>query len=290
MRKFVPNEPGIVLGMSMADYQAAPGISKSGLDLLRRSPKQYAASRLFKREPTEAMRLGTAYHSLFWEQRRDYTVRPEGVDLRTIAGKEWRASLPADTLILTADDAATLEDNVRAAKLHPHVKQFDLGGVEVSFFARAGLEHGGRLLKGRADCCAFNANTRGVTVWDLKTCTDASTRAFSREILTRRYHVQAAMYRRILRALGWDGPFMFWLIALEKSDPALVNVRRLADAAIDLGDCALDEDLSLFHRCTIADNWPDFADQEERPGFIDLPAYVYGDKEQLTGLTAAPAA
>lgn len=281
-----PGKAGIFQGFPMEAYQAAAGLSKSRLDLLARSPRLFAESLTAQRAPTLPMQIGTATHSLFWENRTDFIEKPVGFDGRTKDGRAWLAQQREGAIILTADQAADIRAGVDALRNHPHVRALgDLGVAEVSMFARD--EARGRMLKGRADSLRLNATERSAHVFDLKTTADGSTRAFSRDILARRYHVQAAMYRRILRRLGYDGAFAFTFVVLEKGESPLVSVRHLAAQAIDLGDRALDDDLELYHRCRISDTWPDYADQEERASFIDLPDFVYGDTDVLTGMTTA---
>lgn len=64
-------EPGIYRGISSDDYHTGPGISKSGLDLVRRSPAHYlhaiSAANDNERKPTQAQAFGTAFHALVLE-------------------------------------------------------------------------------------------------------------------------------------------------------------------------------------------------------------------------------
>lgn len=60
---------GVYTGISNADYHGGPGISKSGLDLIHRSPMHYKAAidSSNDNQPTPAQALGTAAHSLILE-------------------------------------------------------------------------------------------------------------------------------------------------------------------------------------------------------------------------------
>lgn len=60
---------GVYSGISNADYHGGPGISKSGLDLIHRSPMHYKAvlDSTNDNQPTPAQALGTAAHSLILE-------------------------------------------------------------------------------------------------------------------------------------------------------------------------------------------------------------------------------
>lgn len=271
-----------------AEYLLADGVSKSTLDQVNASPYR---ARVGQKEVTEAMRIGTALHAQLFEGKQDYVVQPETYGAE---GKKWNGNateckawrqVHAGKTILSAEDKHMIDCAVISIKSHPHYSELILGHSEVSMFA---FDQGGSgmQLKGRADSLSIANDSGFAHVVDLKTTTDASTRGFAREILSRRYHVQAAMYRRILRLLGYE-QFTWTFIALEKGRVPLVNIRRLEDAAIDLGEEQLDRDLELMKRCRLFNWWPHFADEEEKIGRIDLPEFVYGDKEQLTGMTAA---
>lgn len=62
-------EPGVYAGIPNAEYHGGLGISKSGLDIIARSPMHYQFSRQAANdsEPTAAMRIGTAAHDLILE-------------------------------------------------------------------------------------------------------------------------------------------------------------------------------------------------------------------------------
>lgn len=64
-------KPGIYEGISNAEYHGGEGVSKSGLDLVRRSPMHYKAVRMAANdnEPTPAQAIGTAAHSIILEPK-----------------------------------------------------------------------------------------------------------------------------------------------------------------------------------------------------------------------------
>lgn len=62
--------PGVYAGIPNAEYHGGPGISKSGLDLIHRSPMHYHAvvtAANDNHEPTAAQAIGTAAHMLILE-------------------------------------------------------------------------------------------------------------------------------------------------------------------------------------------------------------------------------
>jgi ATP-dependent exoDNAse (exonuclease V) beta subunit len=292
--EFAPNSTGLFASLSMEQYQAAPGLSKSRSDTLAVSPLDYLReiTGVKKREKTEAMELGTIYHSAIFENRAQYHVRPNtyGAD-----GKKWSGNATeckawviahSDLPILTEYEEAEVRANVEYVRKHPLASLIlaKPAVAELSMFAR--WEGAGYMLKGRADWIWQDAETGDVCVADLKTTQDASSRVFSRDILNRRYHVQAAMYRYILQRLGFE-TVRFYFIALEKGSAPKCNVRQLTAQAMDEGERRLFEALELYQQCRIAGKWPEFHDSQDSINFIDLPDFVYGDVDTLGGMTAA---
>ena len=279
---------GLVYDMPFEEYLAADGVSASQLKAINRSPRE---ARVNVQRETDAMQFGTLLHAMLFENKHLYTIRP---DTYGPEGKKWNGNANeckawmqahAGETVISSDTVIELTKAERAITGHPHFADLQLGKPEVSMFA---FDYGqsGIQLKGRCDSLKVDGDDGIAHVTDLKTTTDASTRGFSREILTRRYHVQAAMYRRILKHLGYER--MTWtFIILEKGDVPLVNIRRLEPQAIDFGEQQLERDLELFKKCRSFNWWPDFPDQEEKVGYIDLPEFVYGDTETLSGMTPA---
>jgi exodeoxyribonuclease VIII len=79
-------KPGIYEGISNSDYHGGEGISKSGLDLVGRSPLHFKAVRdaANDNEPTPAQAIGTAAHAIILEPKefaKDYCLglRPQDV-------------------------------------------------------------------------------------------------------------------------------------------------------------------------------------------------------------------
>ena len=85
-----PMKPGIYYDISNDEYHSGIGISKSGLDLIAKSPAHYKAvvDGLVKREPTKAQSLGTAFHELllepelFWSKHVEPLKRDEYPDAK----------------------------------------------------------------------------------------------------------------------------------------------------------------------------------------------------------------
>lgn len=87
-------KPGVYDNLSNAEYHGGPGISKSGLDLIARSPLHFKAKRDSandNHEPTPAQFIGTAFHAITLEPQvftSEYTLAlrrsdvPDAIDER----------------------------------------------------------------------------------------------------------------------------------------------------------------------------------------------------------------
>lgn len=86
-------QPGVYPDLSNEEYHGGPGISKSGLDLIHRSPLHYRAAKTAANDnqPTAAQAIGTAFHSLLLEpesfaqlycQQLQRSEVPEAIDDR----------------------------------------------------------------------------------------------------------------------------------------------------------------------------------------------------------------
>src|SRR5512135_2691860 len=78
-------QPGVYAAMSLSAYHAAPGLSKSDLDLIARSPAHWKYG---PREETPAMRLGAAVHVAVlepetWEARYGCVAGRRQADIET---------------------------------------------------------------------------------------------------------------------------------------------------------------------------------------------------------------
>lgn len=243
VQDFAEPREGVFSGISNADYHGGPGVSKSGLDLIRRSPMHYRHALTMRREPTPDQRIGTLAHALIlepetvWDNYASPFVAPEGA-LATvdeikdrlkqlglpISGKKAELSarlLEADPSIVLLDDARAL--HAAAVGDRAIVSAEEMAQAEAIRDAVMAHPAAGKLLTpglGVAELSAYWRDPQtsvlcrcrpdywrhdGIVV-DLKTARDASPDGFRKSILGWRYHVQAAYYLDgITRARAADG-------------------------------------------------------------------------------------
>ena len=258
---------GIYPDIDNAAYHGGKGISKSGLDLIARSPLHYWAAYhdpLRKpREETPAMRIGTAIHTAVLEPEtflERYVIVPEGIDRRTKDGKAEYAVLEARAV----DKGAQLLpysdfDHAMAIKsschTHPMAKQmFSSGKAEMSVFWTD--EETGVLCKCRPDWLLGGENP---AILDLKSTIDASPDGFMKSAYKYRYHVQAAWYLDGLEAAIGIKPDAFMFLAVEKTAPYAAAFYYADDAMLAAGRAEYRRQLRIYAECQKENKWPGYA-------------------------------
>lgn len=253
----------IVFDMPAHDYHRLPRASKSGLDKIARSPAHYKC-RDFK-EPSKAMRIGTALHSLVLEGAAPL-VMPEfpkpkfsgkgSTALRRAWEEEhgskkedWLAA-HADALIVSEDEAADVHGMAASIAMHPIAGAAFArrdGRSEVSALwtcPDTGIE-----CKSRFDWLLPSA------IVDLKTTADASQDAFARSVASYRYHVQDAFYSQAAALCGLPVEH-FLFVTIETAPPYAVAIYQLDDEARDIGRRLYLRDLRRLKECRERGEWP----------------------------------
>jgi exodeoxyribonuclease VIII len=239
-------------------------ISKSGLDLINKSPLHYW-DRYFnpnaQEKKTAALTFGSAVHTKILEPSefdKKYAIAPT-IDRRTKDGKsKWDDFVSAHTNheIITSDDYALIE-RINEAVLDHHQSSLLLSKLTTveEVFTHEDMK------------CKPDGITSLNIVLDLKTTEDASPYAFGRSALKYRYDVQAAFYTDILEANGLtvEG---FVFIAVEKTAPFAVAVYVIEDEDINKGREKYLENLKVWRECKDTGKWPGYG-----MGKLMLPNY-----------------
>ncbi len=259
--------------MTIEEYHAADGVSKSDLDLIHRSPAHYQLAQMFPEEPTPAMLWGSMFHSLVLQPDvfdSTYAVMPEGVDRRTKEGKQewedWQSENADKTPIAkpTLEELLAMRDSIFSCE---RAKAALTGGVaEQSLFADWVP---GITMKSRPDYVSD-----GLIV-DLKTCVDARPDAFSKACWNYRYHVQAGYYSRVYEAVHGSEPRGFLFIAIEKTPPYAVALYLADDGMTRQGWHEAQGDLEVYRECVDLDIWPAYPDLVQT---ITLPVWAQDER------------
>lgn len=237
----------IVYDMPASEYHRLPRASKSGLDKIARSPAHYKCRD--QKEPSKAMRIGTALHSLVLEGIAPL-VMPEFSGKGSVALRdEWRHE-HAGLLIVSEDEARDVLGMAASIAEHPIAgpafRRPD-GRAEVSALwtcPDTGVE-----CKSRFDWLLPRE------IVDLKTTADASAEAFAKSVATYRYHVQDAFYSQAAASLDLDVD-QFTFVCVETAPPYAVAVYRLNDFARQIGRSLYLRDLRRLQECREQNDWP----------------------------------
>ena len=236
--------------MPASEYHRLPRASKSGLDKIARSPAHYKCRD--QKEPSKAMRIGTALHSLVLEGIAPL-VMPEFSGKGSVALRdEWRHE-HAGLLIVSEDEARDVLGMAASIAEHPIAgpafRRTD-GRAEVSALwtcPDTGVE-----CKSRFDWLLPSA------IVDLKTTADASADAFARSVASYRYHVQASFY---LQAAAFCGLSVeqFFFATVETAPPYAVAIYQLDDEALEIGRKLYLRDLRRLQQCRDSGEWPGYS-------------------------------
>ena len=259
-----------IFDISIEDYHSSEGISKSGLSLIKRSPYHYYSKYLAPdrevKEPTPALAFGNALHTMILEPDTfgdRYYVMPKA-DGRTKEGKAIKIKAYEEAenkIIITQEDMALLWKMTNAANRNPEANELlSKCQYEKSIYWQDKVTQA--ICKVRPDAWGKNL------IVDLKTTNDASQNAFSRDVFTYNYHVQAAMIREgIFQTIGQDIT-NFVYVAIEKDPPYAIGIFILHEDVLNYGHKVFKENLQIYKSCLDKNEWPGYA-----PTVINLPSY-----------------
>lgn len=283
---------GMIEGMSNEDYHGGPGISKSHLDVIAKSPRHYWGAYIDPerepREATPAMRMGTMIHTAILEpdtigdrmmlMPEDAPTRPNSRQINaknpspeTVAAIKWWADFEASRAgkeIVTPDEMKSILRVRDVVHSHPVASKLLADGVaEQSYFAKD--EETGLLIKCRPDWMTPN----GIMV-DVKSTEDASPAAFGRSTVNYRYYLQPPWYGDILQRLYGEPPGAFVFIAVEKSRPHACGVYFATKDQVDAGRLQYRKELDLIAEHRERGEWPDYSEEAQPlqlPGWFKFP-------------------
>lgn len=268
--------PGTYPKMSNEEYHAdKSSISKSGLDVIARSPAHYWAKYIDPnakpQESTPAMRLGSLVHCVVLEPNEvsaRYVVEPESAPRKptaaqinakkqsddTISAIEYWHNFAADNVgkeIVSADDMGKALAMRTACMDEPEIAaalSLD-GDAEMTFVAKD--PETGVILR-----CRFDWLTHDLFALDLKTTRDIRNDEFGKSIWGFRYHVQQAFYSDVFRLATGDDLRDWAFGAIESEAPHFAVPVRLPDDMVQYGRMLYRKDLRRYADCLSSGKWP----------------------------------
>lgn len=256
----------ITTDLSNADYHAGPAISKSGLDLIARSPAHYRFRE--KREATRAMVIGSALHAAILEPDvfADQYMLLKNVQDRRAAEYKQAVAIHGAEFVLTGAEADYVAGMQAAAQANAYMRNMlgQPGRAELSVLTRDPVT-------GVDVKCRFDWLTDSGVPLDLKTTLDARADAFSRSVANYRYHVQAAFYLDVWEWETGEQLERFEFAAIEKAMPHAIGIYRLDDEAMREGRRLYREALNTYADCLERDEWPAY---DTEPQWLCLPQWA----------------
>lgn len=250
-------------------------ISKSGLDLIERSPAHYFAQYLDpkreERKMTQAFKAGSAVHISTLEPElfsQLYVVSPQ-INKSTKSGKEEWATFQADhagKTILTVKDYDMAMFARDAVRNHETAAYLIREGWAERTWYWTDLETGVK-----CKCRTDFLNVDDYVI-DVKTTEDARPEQFGRSCYKYRYDKQGAFYLDgVQQAREQRRPKAFIFIAVEKTKPYNVGVYYLTGEQAKSGREKYRKDLGIYSNCQRTGEWPGYS-QEIQP--LKLPPWA----------------
>lgn len=288
--------PCVLAGQDIDAYHRGPGISKTGLDHIARSPAVFHALHLDPRRPPEKDRSGQLEGQLAHcailepdEFDKRYAVLPADAPRRpteaqwnakkpspeSVAAmewwKEWNATAAGRVIVSHEQRETALRQGESVRRLPDVAEALASGAPEQSAYWID--PETGVLCRCRPDW-VHPAGDAGVILLDVKTCGDASPDEFARQIARKRYHVQDTFYSDgYARAAGVD-VLAFIFVAVESEYPFAASAVMLDEPSRDAGRFAYRRDLDTYARCVATGEWPGFSSAIQQ---VSLPAWAFKD-------------
>jgi hypothetical protein len=237
--------------------------------LLSESPLHAYNALLTPDLPTAEMDLGTVAHQVILEHSTAGVVIIDAPDWRTKVAKEARDAARAEgkTPIL-AHKWAVVEQMVAAVE-----RQLE-AFTPVPFAWESGLgEHSLYVTLDGVECRATPdwLTLDNKRIWDLKTTgVSANPAIFSRTLWDKGYHLQAALYRRVVLVLTDVLP-EFEFVVVETEPPYALSIVGFDPEALAFADTQLDHALAIWKRCRATNQWPGYP---TRVAYAEVPAYL----------------
>lgn len=265
-------------------YHSQPGISASGLKLIKQSPAHYYHR---EQKQTDAMYFGELYHTFILENDRfykDYTVideskRPDPqYKMSAKNNAAWLESFENPVTVQAHEQLKAMRDVLFR---HPYAKALlTKGESEHSYYCELDIGSEKPIkVRFRPD----NVRHDKRIIVDLKTAADASTDGFKKASANLQYHIQAALYSDLMELvtgepLGYD----FFFVAQEKVAPYAFNIYQSSAQFLSVGRYEYETLLMLYAYCEETGKWPGyqvFCQNRFGVNELSLPAWAVKELE-----------
>lgn len=248
--------------MAELSYDELPGVRRSDLWLMHKTPAHFKFNIEHRPEPTKALLFGIAAHAAILEPRKfqnEYAVAPN-VDRRTKAGKEEYAAFLEENAgknIISREDLDTIVDMEDAFYRNKTAFDLMIGQHEVPVTWTD--PDTGELCKAKYDCITLIDGKPYIV--DYKTTDSCEDGVFERSARKYGYKFQTGMYTE-----GYFQNFLeecgFAFVAQEKTAPFLVRTYFCDREFIREGYDQFRLLLGMYHECKENNIWPGYEDAD----------------------------
>ena len=241
--------------ISNKEYRSREGISKSSLELFKKSPLHYKYSIENPKEDTPSLLFGRAAHNYILEKETfadEFAVAPK-VDKRTGEGKmmwvEFMESVGTREII-ERDQMQQIIEMDKAIDSVPLARQLLTGVHESSYFWEDVPT--GEICKCRPDCLTTYEGKPYIV--DYKTADGCADGQFERNVRKFNYKLQAGQYTEGLFNCELE-EYGFAFVAQEKKPPYAVRVYICDKEFIREGVDEFRTLIGIYHDCKTTGNW-----------------------------------
>ena len=267
------------MNITEAEYNAAPGVRRSALFNMAKSPAHYKWAMDHPQADSPALLLGRAVHCAVLQPEifdSCYAVAPSANKSTKEGRRIWETFMvdKGDKEVITQADYEKCMGIRESIMAHPVASVLLEGKHETSYFWKDDLT--GIDCKIRTDAETEIGETLAIV--DVKTCADASTQTFMKEAVKHGYDLQAGMYTEGVTAnTGRECAFIF--IAVEKTPPYAVNVLAADNYFILRGKDLFREYLGKVAECEKTGNWFCYNGPDGDVNDLSLPYYLQKEYE-----------
>ena len=261
--------------MTEKEYREHPAISRSQLWKMSESPEKFLYAIQNTEEPAPSLLFGQIVHKLVLQNEdfaSEYAVWNPEVDRRTKEGKEQWIKFQEESegkQIININDFWSATYMANTVFQNSFAKKLLAGEHEVPFFWAD--EMTGSECKCRCDCLTEIGDQ--LYIVDYKSTTDASERAFQRDVFKFGYAFQAAMYSEGVKVnTGRTPKFVF--IAQEKTAPYSINIFETDDAVVTYGYDQFRQFIGMYKDCMETGNFYGYLGRENVVNTLMLPPYL----------------
>lgn len=242
--------------MTNGEYRLSPGVSRSELWLMSKSPMHFKYNLEHEAPTTPALLFGSAQHKIVLEPAefyKEYAVMPSGIDRRTKAGKEEYEHFleeAGDREIITQDQYTQILEMLDALRQNRTAWELLQGEHEQSFFwtdPETGIP-----CKIRPDVITnYDGKPYLVDYKTTDSCADGHFEASCRRF---GYKFQAGMYTEgMFQNMFQEYGFAF--VAQEKTPPYASRVYICDEDFINEGHDQFRTFIGMLKYCQDSDDW-----------------------------------